>query len=368
MESKKNNKRLIILIIVIICILLILGVQFLIKNNLNSQNNNNNDELKENVLVSECYKYSQSGEIKDYLCDETIINIPEKINETQINSIGRGAFSNKKVTSITIPKTITNVAEAAFEFTQIENILIDSENISIDWTALSSINSDKTVNVYYKNEVNFVKTESECSKNADKVTCFNNYLQKDIIFDLKKLSNIIDKNVSIKPIIKSNIIYGKSVDTIKVNDEVINIKGYKEIIDSISYIPGVIKADRISENGTYDVTFESMFGVSLESTKKITVSLVLDEEKTKEYTLNNINIVGLDSKYQANIEQKEFKVIVKGTERNLSMLNINDIKLYVDLTYLNDGTHTVSINTQINNDLLLGIAKDVKVEVEIIKK
>jgi hypothetical protein len=82
----------------------------------------------------------QSAEItiKGYEGDKTEIEIPSEINGVKVVAIGKWAFDNSNITSITIPQGITNIGFCAFEGTawldnlRKENPLVVVNNILID--------------------------------------------------------------------------------------------------------------------------------------------------------------------------------------------------------------------------------------------
>lgn len=71
-----------------------------------------------NVAVDNGFKYivkeDNTVEISAYSGSETSINIPEKINNMYVTSVGTAAFYNSKTTQITLPDTVTTIGWWAF--------------------------------------------------------------------------------------------------------------------------------------------------------------------------------------------------------------------------------------------------------------
>jgi len=67
---------------------------------------------------------SETGEIINYLGIETEVAIPSQIGETTVTVIGAGAFSEKNLTSVTIPNTVTKIDDGAFYKNKLTSIEI----------------------------------------------------------------------------------------------------------------------------------------------------------------------------------------------------------------------------------------------------
>lgn len=60
-------------------------------------------------------EYGDGYEVANYLGDETEIEIPDTYKDKSVIGIGARAFSNTKITGITIPDSITTIGPNAFE-------------------------------------------------------------------------------------------------------------------------------------------------------------------------------------------------------------------------------------------------------------
>ena len=77
-------------------------------------------------------------EIKGYNGESKEVEIPARINEKPVTSIGAGAFSGKEVTSVKIPVGVTSIGEGAFSGTKITSIKIPIGVTSIGKDAFRS--------------------------------------------------------------------------------------------------------------------------------------------------------------------------------------------------------------------------------------
>lgn len=89
-------------------------------------------------FYSETSAVGKGIKIKNYVGHETTVNIPAKINTFPVVEIGEGAFSGQsKITSITIPNTVTKIGDSAFIGTGITSITIPDSVTEIDHFAFS---------------------------------------------------------------------------------------------------------------------------------------------------------------------------------------------------------------------------------------
>ena len=63
-------------------------------------------------------------EITKYLGDKWEVNIPPKIRDLPVTSIGREAFSEKSLISVTIPNSVTEIYNQAFLGNQLTSVII----------------------------------------------------------------------------------------------------------------------------------------------------------------------------------------------------------------------------------------------------
>ena len=84
------------------------------------------------VLYAIWSEFSLSGfTISGYSGNATEIIIPSVINTISILSIGNGAFSDKRLTSVVIPEGMTSIGALAFHSNRLETIVIPDSVITI---------------------------------------------------------------------------------------------------------------------------------------------------------------------------------------------------------------------------------------------
>jgi len=88
-------------------------------------------------------------EITNYIGTKWEINIPPKIKNLPVTSIGKQAFANgKDIISITIPNSVTSIGDGAFwNCTNLNSIIIPSNVTDIEMTAFYGTTSLTAINV-----------------------------------------------------------------------------------------------------------------------------------------------------------------------------------------------------------------------------
>ena len=135
--------------------------------------------------------------------------------------------------------------------------------------------------------------------------------------------------------------------TIKGNSDV--IKDIKEIIAKTVDISGVKKTTRIpvDANLPYSVALA-------DESKNLEIQVILKKKSKGEITFNSsdIELRGLATGYTASVTQNTITAKITGNDKNLKNVGKSNIKLYVDLTDLKEGTHKVAIqgNYELNLD------------------
>lgn len=94
-----------------------------------------------------------TAEITDFNGEATDLVIPSEIDGYAVTSIRRFSFyfefGNTNLTSITIPSSVTSIADRAFMFTSLLSITVDSENEYFSSQDGVLFNKDKTALIYY---------------------------------------------------------------------------------------------------------------------------------------------------------------------------------------------------------------------------
>ncbi len=108
--------------------------------------------------------------ITGYIGKEKDLVIPETLNGLLVTAIGFEAFSNKQLTSVTIPSSVTSIRESAFRENQLTNVTIPSGVTSIGKSAflenqLTSVTIPSSVasigsHAFYRNQLTSVTIPS----------------------------------------------------------------------------------------------------------------------------------------------------------------------------------------------------------------
>ncbi len=129
----------------------------------------------------DCYVFNkETKEITDYLCsignengmlESSIVTIPEEIDGVTVERIGERAFSNKKLTSVTIPDTVTTISGYAFLNNEISSLVMPSHLVSVGKAAFNNNKlSDSEAFIYKRNSDGSMDTTTVVSYGGSKKT------------------------------------------------------------------------------------------------------------------------------------------------------------------------------------------------------
>jgi len=165
------------------------------------------------------------------------------------------------------------------------------------------------------------------------------------------------KSVPIKVLTTGNIVTGKAIASILINNNnsySTTIYGEEETINGISSVPVTINVSGGGSTSTksYNVTINKPSGVRAISEKKANITVTFGDEKQKEIDITNIiSHKNLGSNLTANIigsSNSSVKVIVKGVQSVIDNVTSENINAYIDLDGYTVGEHEVKV--QIDND------------------
>ena len=133
-----------------------------------------------------------------------------------------------------------------------------------------------------------------------------------------------------------------------------------------------VNINGLSEDKTYQETIIKPTGIRSMSNTNVTIKVTMERETSREFTDIPIQFENLDStKYRAlakSAEETKVDVIVKGVKSILSKLNASDIKAYVDLSDLTEGTIRVPVQVTGSDVRLSYTSRTTSIEVVISKK
>lgn len=180
------------------------------------------------------------------------------------------------------------------------------------------------------------------------------------------------KVVPIKIVPVGEVASGSAINTITSNVTTITLYGEDAVLESISEIKVEINVNGLSEDKTYQETIIKPTGIRSMSNTNVTVKVTMEKETSKEFTGIPIQFENLDSsKYRAlakSAEDTKVDVVVKGVKSILNKLTADDIKAYVDLSDLSEGTIRVPVQVTGNDVRLSYTSRTTSIEVVISKR
>lgn len=87
---------------------------------------------------SKYYTVDQDGFITNYTGIKGKVEIPSKINDVNIVGIRSGAFDNKGVTEVVIPKSVKQIESNAFSNNELTSVIVNEKYDSGDFTSLAN--------------------------------------------------------------------------------------------------------------------------------------------------------------------------------------------------------------------------------------
>ena len=161
------------------------------------------------------------------------------------------------------------------------------------------------------------------------------------------------KSVPIKVLTTGNLVTGKSIASILINNNTshsLTIYGDRETINGISSVPVTVNvSDGGTSTKTYNVTIAKPSGVRALNEKKATITVTFGDEKQKEVEVSTISSKNLSSNLTANIVgTNSVKVIVKGVQSVIDAITEDNINAYIDLENYTAGEYDVQV--KIDND------------------
>lgn len=156
------------------------------------------------------------------------------------------------------------------------------------------------------------------------------------------------------------LVSGKAIASITMNNAnnfTLDVYGEESDIKNITSVPVVINVDGLGNEAkkTYNVTISRPNGVRYMSEKNVTVVATFGDEEQKTVEVSDIGFKegSIPDGYIANIVSAgTTSVQVKGVRSNINNIDANDIKAYVDLSGLGEGTHEVEVKIDNNNPLV----------------
>ena len=129
------------------------------------------------------FKYSYTGSsatITGYTGSGGSVNIPSTIDGKTVTAIAWAAFSNKNITSVTLPDSITYIGHSAFSGNQLTEVSIPDSVISI---ANAAFVGNQLTSVTIPDSVTFIGNNAFTSNNINSITIGANVTLGEVSFE-----------------------------------------------------------------------------------------------------------------------------------------------------------------------------------------
>lgn len=245
----------------------------------------------------------------------------------------------------------------------VEKVTIDSSEVIVKGSedAINEISSIKAlVNVADKS----YKEAATYELTGIPLVAYNNEgeIVKNVEIVPKTLNGTLvlssyKKTVPISVLTTGSLVNGKAISSITINNSPnysIDIYGDEEEIQDINSIFVTVNVDGLGTESamTRTATINKPSGVRYMSVKDVTINIAFGNEEQKTIEINSIDQKNLADGYSAGKVTKTVQVQVKGVRSNIDKINPSDIKAYVDLSGLGEGTHEVEVKIDNNNPLV----------------
>ncbi len=154
------------------------------------------------------------------------------------------------------------------------------------------------------------------------------------------------------------LLSGKAIASITINNNdsySLDIYGEESDIKNITTVNVPINIDGLGQENVkkYTVNINKPTGVRYMSAKNVTIAATFGDEAQKTIEVSEISNSNLAEGYTANIiSPRSVSVQVKGVQSNIDKITAKDVKAYVDLSGLTEGTHEVAVKIDNNNPLI----------------
>ena len=298
--------------------------------------------------------YNKTINSLDYKLDPSYVTVTIKKKDSDIKTISYDLLNQNKldpklsVKNVELSKSEVVVKGAKDTLNKIANVkaLINLDNP--DFKQARTYDIDNISLVAYDITGNVIKNVEIVSTNITAKVELNSY----------------SKTVPVKVLTTGDLVSGKAISQIKINDTDISnytttIYGEESVIDSIDSIPVTIEISGHGNNGpqSYSVTYSKPTGVRSISEKGATIVLSFGEAKQRTITIKGIKTRNVPNNLAANLaseEEKSVEVQVIGVEEVINSIDEEStgIEAYVDLTGYTAGTSSVPVKVEGNDPRL----------------
>ncbi|MBE6157120.1 MAG: hypothetical protein E7161_05235 [Firmicutes bacterium] len=302
------------------------------------------------------FTYSKSIDSVDYILDPSYLSVTIKDKVSEVHSVSYDLVSTDDLD----------------EKLSVDSVTLDSSEVIVKGSqdALDKIASIKALVSVSSKDDNDEDTEEYTEKGTYEMTNIPlvAYDKKgEIINNVEIVPHTLTGTLVLKsysvtvPLSVSTtgkLISGKAIASITINNQPnysLDIYGEEEEIKEITSVPVTINVDGLGSEGVknYKVTISKPSGVRYMSVKNATITATFGDEAQKTIDVDVIDQKYLADGYSANIvSSSKISIQVKGVQSNIDKITAGNIKAYVDLSGLGEGTHEVAVKVDNNNPLI----------------
>ncbi|GAF65207.1 hypothetical protein BTS2_2105 [Bacillus sp. TS-2] len=170
-----------------------------------------------------------------------------------------------------------------------------------------------------------------------------------------------NKVVPIKITRDGQLANGLSLDSLEVEPREVTIYGPSEVIAEIDVLEGIIlDLSAIEDGEAIELEIPLPEGVEHVEPESIQVTPTISEEVEREFEDVSIEVVGAGSGTRVALPSEEewsLSIIVKGAERRLESLSVDDIQVFIDVSQLSEGEQDAEIQINGPNDFIFELSE-----------
>lgn len=291
-----------------------------------------------------CTKYKHSitfnrGEhqipvsIEEYMQKQFAVKVSLEGSVSGNRALGDNPEANPKVVKVGGPKSLVSEIASANVTVKVDENTIVADNQITDRGELIMLDENG-------DEVDMSKLDIDSQ-------------YKSVAISVDVLST---KEVPIKCSTTGSPAGGKSVLGVNLSEESVLIKGAAESLNSITSIDvGPIDITSATEDIKTSVDLSGYLpdNVSLVNSgkSKLSIDIQIETNATATLTLNSSNISydGVSDGHKLSFATDKTSVVVSGTQSNIDKLSGMTLRGRIDVTGLDDGTHTVTVTPNLDN-------------------
>lgn len=165
---------------------------------------------------------------------------------------------------------------------------------------------------------------------------------------------------------------GYAIDSITSSVTSVTVYGSQSVVDALDFVEAQVNVSNLSSNisnKAYDLIVPTGIRTMSSTTTQVSIKVGSESQRTIEKVPIKIeNLSGELNALAVNQENQLIDVYVKGTESVIQSINAEDIRVYVDLSGLGQGTHKVTVQVSSSDTRVTLTPKTTEVEIKLNKK